>query len=542
MGAQRGIADAFVLGWRGVVLRTALRLGLVFAQVLIRNYGAEMRSAAPRLCTMLCEYFVRTAADAGGDDPGDDAEVNQALAAAASLQALAALLVALKGQDMYQALEQDVVTLLQHLLTPQREDYWDETVELLETLVRCSPSVSVGLWAAFGALLSYLQHYGLDGVAQCLPCLDLYLARDPNGFLQGVCPVKREKYSDMFLRLLSTVANDPDLRATYHVVPRALDSALQYCKPCPGIEAFLPQCYDVLWVLQPHAQPPGALRAQDLGLGFRVLWFNAVACGLFCNTSAALQWLHHRGLLGPILTQWADLVPQYTRHYDAKLNAIALVCVLQSSIWHGQWFPPEAVALVTSAVVSLVAQCPALAAEAAEAYDADGDEEEEDEDEDEGRDWDGSEDWDAAEDGDEDEEWEEDEEWSGEAVCIPDGDSRPQTIDQPPTAPQGIQQRQLDQAISLARALGAELPNEARDCPVLHISESALLRDCLAQVLCVRACVCGALLVRVRGRCMRADVARAQVRVWGASVLKACTRAGNGAARRVRGLPLEGGM
>jgi len=353
-------------------------------EYIIDKFGDNLANAALSLCRMLCEHFIKTNPNLDDDDEKEiqDEEEDQAMAAAATLRALCTLVAAVhEHPELYPQMEQFFVPLFRFLLTKNKNEYLDETLELISRLTYFHKTISPELWTIFPLIVTAYHEWAPDYFSQMLTPIDNYVSRDPATFARG--GVGNVRYIQMVFAMMEKCLADKDNESEYPTCPKIMDSILQNTRDCQAeVAEYVPKMFDlIMTTMQQHP---------DMGDGFKTLCLNVIACGLFHNAQLTIRYLSERQILAPVFNMWLKAIPNYGRYYDKKLTAIGMEALLQAVNTHGTaWLPATyftaaQMKTIVGVVMKLVLECheEAQRMDAISSHDGDDDEDSEDTDDD----------------------------------------------------------------------------------------------------------------------------------------------------------------
>eukprot|EP00667_Euglena_gracilis_P001035 EG_transcript_1036 len=327
-------------------------------EYIIEKFGDNLANAALSLCRMLCEHFIKTNPNLDGDDDRElqEEEEEQALAAAACLRALCTLIAAVhEHEELYPQMEHFFVPLLRMLLTKNKSEYLDETLELISRLTYFQKKISPELWqVVFPLIYEAYNDWAPDYFDQMLAPLDNFISRDPATFCRG--GQNNVRFIQMAYNMMEKCLSNEDLESEFATCPKLMDSILQNCRDYQ-LEAneFVPRMFDL--IMRTMQQKP------DMGDGFKILCLNVIACGMFYNAQLTVQYLTERQIVTPVFNMWIGAIPNFGRHYDKKLSLVGLSALLQAVNAHGTgWLPAtyfnaEQLRTIAGIVMKLVLEC-----------------------------------------------------------------------------------------------------------------------------------------------------------------------------------------
>eukprot|EP01012_Entosiphon_sulcatum_P009861 TRINITY_DN1566_c0_g1_i1.p1 TRINITY_DN1566_c0_g1~~TRINITY_DN1566_c0_g1_i1.p1 ORF type:complete len:1053 (+),score=227.95 TRINITY_DN1566_c0_g1_i1:272-3430(+) len=356
-------------------------------ELVIDRFGDNMVPAAMALLAKLTEYFTKVSPNIPEnyneeeDDDGDFPEQEEGLmAAAASLQAISALLTAVSDhKELFPQFEQVLVPFLKHLMNPEKLEYFDDALEILSRHLFYGKQVSPAMWEFFPHLASALDTWAADWLSNLLPTFDNFISSAPHQFITGTDPSSGKRYIQILFEVLAKVLSSEENKNDFPIAPKLISSLLQHSKQFQAeLNPVLEQFFNL--ILQTlHTYP-------DLRLGFRILCYDVIADGLYYNAELMVGYLESKGVLRPVVDSWIATVPKYHRIYDQKVASLGLTALFEAIAHKGTgWLPaylnPELLKLLLGVDIKLIS-------DTHKAYQEEDEDDDDDDDDEDDSDWD----------------------------------------------------------------------------------------------------------------------------------------------------------
>ena len=188
-----------------VTLETGLDTVSNVLEILVLEYGAQLKPYAIQLCSQLVNQLA-VLIQHDGDEDIDEME-DKSMAAIGVLNALSALVKSLESNyAILSSLETIILPALQYIFTHACMDLMEESFDLVLEILHCSKSVSVTMWNLFPCLHQNLKVYALDYFEQAYPILQYFASHGESGLAQN------DQVKSQLLELALLILKDHDCR------------------------------------------------------------------------------------------------------------------------------------------------------------------------------------------------------------------------------------------------------------------------------------------------------------------------------------------
>ena len=330
-------------------------------QVLLDKFGDHIEPHAVQLVTQLSNAFNQYCT-AGEDDDDDDA----AMAAAQCLECIATVLKGICDKPtMLTALDPLLIPLVLKILGNDGEyiEYLECALDILTFLTYFPERISPDLWQAFPLIYMAFDQWAYDYLNMMVPCLQSYIAKDPDMFLQGKAqlPEGLIPYIDLIISMVAkTVTND---RASESECRYALGLFMSILHNCSGkVDMYVPIINEIS--LGKLGQQVNA----DIPLT-RIAIYQVLGSALYYNPQLELIELEKRGVTQQVFAKWMKDAEGMDRWLPRKLTVLGLSAMLSIPITA---LPPSIGAAIPQLIDAVVRMSLALK-EDAEKGEAEGD-------------------------------------------------------------------------------------------------------------------------------------------------------------------------
>jgi hypothetical protein len=289
-------------------------------QVLLDKFGDHIEPHAVQLVTQLSNAFNQYCS-AGEDDDDDDA----AMAAAQCLECIATVLKGICDQpSLLTTLEPLLIPLVLKIMGNDGEyiEYLECALDILTFLTFFPERISAELWQAFPLIYVAFDQWAYDYLNMMVPCLQSYIAKSPDFFLQGKAQLSEGviPYIDLIVSMVAkTVTND---RASESECRYALSLFMSILHNCPGkVDAYIPIINEIsLGKLgqQVNAEIPLT----------RVAIYQVLGSALHYNPQLELVELEKRGVTQQVFAKWMKDAETMDRWLPRKLTVLGLSSIL----------------------------------------------------------------------------------------------------------------------------------------------------------------------------------------------------------------------
>lgn len=150
---------------------------------LVASFSPELAPFALQVASQLGHSLVRLITLSVAEDD-DEEGLAHTMTANGIIRSLLTLVEAMEETPaVMEQLESVLVPLLHHLLTqPGGEDYFQESLQIVDGILFTRKMVSVGMWSLLGPILDIVTSQGLDYVTDMSPAIENYLAYGGDAF------------------------------------------------------------------------------------------------------------------------------------------------------------------------------------------------------------------------------------------------------------------------------------------------------------------------------------------------------------------------
>jgi hypothetical protein len=289
-------------------------------QVLLDKFGEHIEPHALQLVTQLSNAFNQYCT-AGEDDDDDDA----AMAAAQCLECIATVLKGICDQPtMLKNLEHLLIPLVMKIMGNDGEyiEYLECALDILTFLTYFPDTISPELWQAFPLIYVAFDQWAYDYLNMMVPCLQSYIAKAPDFFLQGKAqlPEGTIPYIDLIVSMVAkTVTND---RASESECRYALSLFMSLLHNCPGkIDMYIPIINEIS--LGKLGQQVNA----DIPLT-RISIYQIIGSALYYNPQLEIVELEKRGVTQQVFAKWMKDAEAMDRWLPRKLTVLGLSSIM----------------------------------------------------------------------------------------------------------------------------------------------------------------------------------------------------------------------
>jgi len=289
-------------------------------QVLLDKFGDHIEPHAVQLVTQLSNAFDQYCT-AGEDDDDDDA----AMAAAQCLECIATVLKGICDQPaMMKSLEPLLIPLILKIMGNDGEyiEYLECALDILTFLTYFPDHISPELWQAFPLIYVAFDQWAYDYLNMMVPCLQSYMAKEPDFFLAGKAQLAEGliPYIDLIVSMVAkTVTNE---RVSESECRYALSLFMSLLHNCHGkIDMYIPIINEIsLGKLgqQVNAETPLT----------RVSIYQILGSALYYNPQLELVELEKRGVTQQVFGQWMVDAISMDRWLPRKLTVLGLASIL----------------------------------------------------------------------------------------------------------------------------------------------------------------------------------------------------------------------
>ena len=290
-------------------------------QVLLDKFGDHIEPHAIQLVTQLANAFNQYCS-AGEDDDDDDA----AMAAAQCLECIATVLKGVCDKpSILVSLEPMLVPLVLKIMGNDGEyiEYLECALDILTFLTYFPDQISPELWQAFPLIYIAFDQWAYDYLNMMVPCLQSYIAKAPDFFLQAKAqmPDGIISYIDLIISMVAkTVTND---RASETDCRYALSLFMSLMHNLPGkIDGYIPIINEVsLGKLgqQVNADVPVT----------RISIYQVLGSALHYNPELELVELEKRGVTQQVFTTWIKDAEAMDLWLPRKLTVLGMSSILK---------------------------------------------------------------------------------------------------------------------------------------------------------------------------------------------------------------------
>ncbi|KAL3944079.1 MAG: hypothetical protein SGBAC_001863 [Bacillariaceae sp.] len=289
-------------------------------QVLLDKFGDHIEPHAHQLVSQLSNAFNQYCT-AGEDDDDDDA----AMAAAQCLECIATVLKGICDQpSIMKNLEPLLIPLILKIMGNDGEyiEYLECALDILTFLTYFPDTISPELWQAFSLIYVAFDQWAYDYLNMMVPCLQSYIAKAPDFFLQGQAqlPEGNIPYIDLIVSMVAkTVTND---KASESECRYALSLFMSLLHNCHGkIDMYLTIINEIS--LGKLGQQVNA----DIPLT-RISIYQILGSALYYNPQLELVELEKRGVTQQVFGKWMKDVETMDRWLPRKLTILGMSSIL----------------------------------------------------------------------------------------------------------------------------------------------------------------------------------------------------------------------
>jgi importin-7 len=288
-------------------------------QALLDKFGDHIEPHAVALVTQLSNAFAQYCT-AGEDEDDDDA----ALAAAQCLECISTVLKGVcTNADMLRSLEPLLVPLVLKILGNDGEfiEYLECALDILTFLTYFQERLSAEVWQAFPLIYVAYDQWAYDYINMMVPCLQSYITKGPDVFLQGVAMLPEG--SIPYITLISTMvaktlSND---RASESECRYALSLVMSILHNCPGqVDGFLPFINDI--VLGKLGQQVNTEIPTT-----RISIYQVLGSALYYNPQLQIMELESKGVTQQVFLKWFEDIEKVDRYLPQKLTVLGFTAM-----------------------------------------------------------------------------------------------------------------------------------------------------------------------------------------------------------------------
>ncbi|CAN8267938.1 unnamed protein product [Cochlearia groenlandica] len=338
---------------------------------IVQKFGEEISSYALLLCKNLASAISKRVETNNGDDNSDSFVV------VGCLHAITLVLDSIdKRPDLYGDIEQELLPIMQKMLTIEDHDMLQEVMEIVSCITSYSPTISLEMWSLWPLMMNALVDWASDYFSNMLMPMHNYISRGTKHFLTCKEPDYQQSLFDVISVLLKKIDIDEDDKNIVPV-PKLLGSVLQSCKGQVDhwVKPYLKITLD-------------RLQSEEDTTYLKCFFMKVVANAFYYNATLALDTLQDIGNVEEILTQWLLMLQEknenglsvnFNKEDDKKVCILGLTSILNLP---NDQLPNEMSPRVYKALLDLLVAYKDQLAEAAKAQEfvghGDGDDDDED--------------------------------------------------------------------------------------------------------------------------------------------------------------------
>lgn len=248
------------------------------------------------------------------DDVDFDKVEEKTMAAMGILKTLDSLILSVETSPaIILEIEQVVAPILCFVLDNAILDLYEETFEMIGTILFCVKQVSPTMWSIFPRIYKTFKTDALEYLEEMLPSLDNFIAYGKNVFLTD--PEKQHQLID----IVFTVMNDADSREADRI--RGIQLIESMMLNLRGqIDPIIPKFVEMAY----HA-----LNKKIKTAPYRVHCIEIVLNAIYYNPLMTLQLLEQASWTNRFFELWFTNIENFPRVHDKKLSILSLCALLE---------------------------------------------------------------------------------------------------------------------------------------------------------------------------------------------------------------------
>jgi len=354
--------------------------------LIAENFKEDMAPYAVQMVTLLCQTFQQMVSSMGeGDDDdndGDDGDGEEnMMAIIGCIRVIHSVLEAVQDvPEIWPSLEAPLVPMLSRLFQSDGVEFLEESLDILEALVKFTPVISPALWGILTKVIEAHQSFAYDYLENMLPIFDKFMARGTD-ILCSPQAVGPQDYHQMFFTVITSILRNEDAaeQDCYSAVWLAC-AVLQHCNG--KMDSRLAMYLELaVQELRKEIEADKTQGANELkGASLKRMYFNLIANCIIYNPVLTHQLLETSGCTGEIYGTWFKMMFTYedAESREKKTTMMAFSNIMQLP---ADKLPVALQAELPRILDTMVWLCGLVASETEEDEEdggKDGDEEEED--------------------------------------------------------------------------------------------------------------------------------------------------------------------